>query len=337
MNSEFSSKFFWINYSFLLFFITAWVIQIAMWIIYINRMLKRNKELESRAKQYITDCTLKNLEVEEWKLKLMKKISYCEIIALILGFITISIHRIEWFNHQILVHLALNYVHDLLYLIGLYQIWKVLRLLNILVKYLRGVCDWHQHKPDTIKRELNILNVASLVFIIIAGLWPIAVLVGLALIACIVYEYIHHIIYSFQLWDALKRLAKDYSYQHTEEGRANYRAKKQERRKYGLFATLIIIGIFFWIAPTGLSLFGVAVSQIRFVSMWRGFHLDLEGYVPIIKVYLTSLTDILISIGGAFLFPVHICFALSHFKLMSFNQCCIRRKKKESGLCRPLV
>ncbi|KAI6652059.1 hypothetical protein LOD99_4604 [Oopsacas minuta] len=335
--------FFWINYGLILFFIILWVLNILLWIIYIITTL-RNIKRSTRQVQitYNNKEKVKELTVQLWKFRLLLLISLCEMFALLIAGLTICMHRIlRYYNSDIVVEIALSYIHDFLYIICLYLLLTVLKLLNITIRYLIGVYNWEEYKPDKIKDDLKFILIESLVLFLLAGLWIPIIPLGVILIIRSICEYVKHVKGSIQLCAALRGMSTEYKRQNNSEGDFQYRQNKKKETNYRWFTRWLMTGVFFWMLASAISLTGVILNQAGICLKLQHIELAVFNEITSHKIYLIFITDLFIFTGGVVLFPVHILYTLMYFTKSQHrvSGCCYCRVKteKQTDLTKPLV
>ena len=219
----------WIFYGGLLLFITVWVVIIMAWVVHILKTIadiKRNTR--EQLTLYNNTEKIKELTVQLWKFHVLLVISVCEMIALINGALTVSMNKVHYlYSSDLTTDIVLSYLHDVLYIICLYIILTVLNLLNLLTKYLLGVYNWSEYKPDRIKRELRYILIETVVIGLLAAVWVVATPLGLILLLRAVIAFLKHVKLSKELYEALKGISLEYKRQNNSEGEYQFRISKQ--------------------------------------------------------------------------------------------------------------
>ena len=332
--------FFWVNYGFIMLSIIMWVFNILMWIIYI---LKRLVVIKRNIASMQNDSEkMKELTVQLTKFRLLLLTSCCEMCALVIGGVTICIHRILYFyGNDLIVEIGLSYIHDFLNLMCLYLVLVVLKLLNILTRYFIGVYNWHEYKPDGIEKEIKYIILEAFIVILMAGVWVTTVPLGIILFIRTLCEYLKHVIWSKKLYLSLKSVSTESRLNLSNEGKYQYRLCKREEKRYKRLATWIIIGLFFWILATGMSLLGMLLNQVRILLTLQHNSLAIFNEIISNKIYLICITDVLIIIGGAILFPLHLYYTIKHLSKKRFpvSSWCYRpwRTERQTRLREPLI
>ena len=334
------NTFFWITYGVILLFIITWVFNILMWLTYlVKRLLVIKRDI--RSVEYYSE-KVKELTVQLWKFRLLLLISFCEMFALLIGGFTICLHRIICFyKNDLIAGIVISCIHDFLQIICLYLILVVLKLLNLLIRYLIGVYNWHQYKPDEIRKEFKFILKETFIIIIVAGTWITTIPLGLILFSRVLYEYVKHVQWSNKLVKALRGLSNESRLILSKEGLSQHRFNLQAEKKYRKYATWIIIGIFFWILAAGMSVLGMMLNQANIYLMLQHNNSSLIDEIYSYKIYFISFTDALIFIGGGILFPVHIYHTI---KSLTFSSCtvnilCYRKRNtdRKTSLKEPLI
>ena len=303
---------FWVIYGIILFFIITWVVNILVWIVYITECLSVIQH-NIKSVEYYSE-NVKELTLQLWKFRLLLLISYCEMFALSIGGLAILIHRIICFyRNDMIIEIVITYIHDFLQIVCLYLFLVLLKLLNALSGYLIRIYNWHQYKPDAIKKELRFILMEIIVLIIVAGTWIGTVPLGIILFVRVLLQYAEHIKLSNRLYMALRGVSIESGLNHSKEGVIQYRINKQVEGRYRKFAIWIIIGIFFWIIATGMSLLGTILNQANLYLILQHENSTLINEILSHKIYLIYFTDGLIFIGGGILFPVHVYCTLKRF------------------------
>ena len=332
----------WIFYGALLFFITIWVMMTMAWVIHILKTIAIIKDnTRQQMAMYNNPEKIKELTVQLWKFRVLLLISVCEMIALITGAFTISVNKILYlYCSDLVMEIVLSYLHDILYIIGLYIMLTILNLINLLTTYLLGVYNHHEYKPDVIKRCLRYILIETVVIGLLAGLWVTAIPLGLILLLRAITAFIKHVKLSKELYGALKSTGLDYKRQNNSEGDYQFRVSQQNEKNYRWFARWIMIGLFFWLTAVSISLTGVILHQVRLGLIL--FYKEITIFNEIIShiIYLVVITDILILIGGVVLFPIHVYYTLKHLATSRYTfriACFTRKRGRRSDLNAPLI
>lgn len=334
----------WIFYGGLLLFITVWVVIIMAWVVHILKTIadiKRNTR--EQLTLYNNTEKIKELTVQLWKFHVLLVISVCEMIALINGALTVSMNKVHYlYSSDLTTDIVLSYLHDVLYIICLYIILTVLNLLNLLTKYLLGVYNWSEYKPDRIKRELRYILIETVVIGLLAAVWVVATPLGLILLLRAVIAFLKHVKLSKELYEALKGISLEYKRQNNSEGEYQFRISKQNEKNYRWFARWIMIGLSFWLTAVAVSLSGVILNQVKLVLI--PFHKDFTIFNEITshRIYLFLITDIFIIVGGVVLFPIHVYYTIKHLTTnrCTFRIACLTKKRmtnRRSDLSAPLI